>query len=335
MTSDSRLLSLLGLFASGRTFTAAELSEQFGVTARTIRRDIAGLRELGYIISSVPGAAGGYRAESRTLLPPLQFEAGEALSTALGLALLRGAGLSTADASSATAKIRGMLPAAMRETVGAIGTTVSVLPGHEPEVDHAAVVTAASAIASRVLLTFTYTKMRARARSRSDETSTREHSGADHGERALRERRVEPVRLVVLGAHWYLYAWDLGRGDWRVFRLDRMHEVHATTFGFPPRDHPDAEAAVRAAVTSAAYPHRVVLRVAAAPAEAQRWFPSRAVTITEADGGCLIEFGVESFDWAAASAAQIPIDFRVVDPPEMVDAVARLRDRMAGVVEHH
>lgn len=317
MTAESRLLSLLGLFASGRLYTASALAAHFGVTARTIRRDITVLRELGYVIASVPGAAGGYRAESRTLLPPLQFEAGEALSTAIGLALLRGAGLSTADAASAAAKIRGMLPPHMRETVTAIGTAVSVLPGHEPEVDHSAVVAVASAIASAVLLTFTYAKSRRRE---------------DPGAEAPCERRVEPVQLVVLGAHWYLYAWDRDRADWRVFRLDRMRDVHATTFGCPPRDHPDAEAAVRAAVTSAAYPHRVVLEVDAPVAEAQSWFPTRSVTISAVPEGCLVEFGVENLDWAAAVAAHIPAPFRVVEPPEMVAALRRLRDRVDRAV---
>src|SRR5699024_6716007 len=101
MPGDARLLSLLSAFASGRTFSAAELAADFAVTARTIRRDIAELRALGYIIASVPGTTGGYRAESRTMLPPLQLESGEALATAVGLTLLRGSGLNTPHADSA------------------------------------------------------------------------------------------------------------------------------------------------------------------------------------------------------------------------------------------
>src|SRR5699024_6642958 len=110
MPGKARLLSLLGTFASGRTFSAAELAADFAVTARTIRRDIAELRALGYIIASVPGTAGGYRAESRTMLPPLQLGSGEALATAVGLALLRGAGLNTPHADSAARKLSEMLP---------------------------------------------------------------------------------------------------------------------------------------------------------------------------------------------------------------------------------
>lgn len=315
MTADSRLLSLLGMLASGRTYSATELAAHFGVTARSIRRDITNLRQLGYVIESTPGAAGGYRAHSRTVLPPLQLETGEALATALGLALLNGAGLGTSNAESATAKLRGMLPSAMRETIGDIGTAVSVLAGHEPGVDMAAVMTTASAISSRSVLTFDHVKRKPRGSSRT--TSM--------------ERRVEPVQLVVLGAHWYLYAWDLTRSDWRVFRLDRMSQVHETTFAFAPRDHPGAEAAVSSAVTTDVYRHTVVLEVDATVDETKAWFPTRTATVTETEGGAHIEFGVEDLGWAAVITAATPVEFRVIEPPELLDALRDLGERATRV----
>lgn len=312
MTADSRLLSVLGMLAAGRTYSATELAARFGVTPRSIRRDIASLRELGYVIESLPGAAGGYRAQSRTVLPPLQLETGEALATAVGLALLNGAGLGTAHANSATAKLRAMLPPTMRETIGDISTAVSVLPGHEPGVDMTAVMTTTSAIASCNVLTFTHEKRRP--------------TGS-----ATTRRRVEPVRMVVLGAHWYLYAWDLTRADWRVFRLDRMSDVHKTTFAFVPRNHPDAEAAVSSAVTTNAYRHTVILGVDATAAEAEAWFPTRTATITETDEGARVEFGVEDLTWAAVITAATPVDFRVIEPPELLTALRELGERATRV----
>ena len=333
MTADSRLLSLLGMFASGRTYSAPELAAQFDVTPRSIRRDVMSLRELGYVIESIPGAAGGYRAQSRTVLPPLQLEAGEALATAVGLELLNGAGMATADAESAAAKLRGMLPPSMRETIGNIGAAVSVLPGHEPGVDVGAVMTTASAIASRTILTFTYAKNNGRQpRSSSDDSD--QSNKATH----LAHRRVEPVRMVVLGAHWYLYAWDQERTDWRVFRLDRMSEVHATTFAFETRTHPDAEAAVSSAVTTAAYRHTVVLHVEATVEETKSWFPTRTATITELPEAAgvgtraRVEFGVDDLMWAAVVTAATPVNYQVIEPPELLDALAELgrRAQQAG-----
>ena len=351
MTSESRLLSLLGMFAPGRSYSATELAAHFGVTPRSIRRDVTSLRRLGYVIESIPGAAGGYRAGSRTLLPPLQLETGEALATAVGLALLNGFGLGTANADSATVKLRGMLPPEMRETIGDISTAVSVLPGHEPGIDIAAVIATASAISSRSVLTFSYAKRRPAGFDRGDSAS-RPHDQVSNPhdqasvpqDSAMRtqydasstrassragamERRVEPVRMVVLGAHWYLYAWDLGRSDWRVFRLDRMSEVHETTFAFAPRNHPDAEAAVSSAVTTAAYRHTVILQVEASVAEAKSWFPTRTATISEDEDGARVEFGVEDLAWAAVITAATPVPFRIVEPPELLTALQDLGER--------
>lgn len=329
MTADSRLLSLLGMFASGRTYSARELAAQFRVTPRSIRRDITSLRRLGYVIESIPGAAGGYRAQSRTVLPPLQLETGEALATAVGLALLNGAGLGTVNADSATVKLRGMLPPAMRETIGDISDAVSVLPGHEPGVDMAAVMTSASAITSRAILTFTHAKRTPLG----PEQAASGHDRAASTRAEAMERRVEPVRMVVLGAHWYLYAFDLDRGDWRVFRLDRMSQVHETTFAFAPRNHPDAEAAVRSAVTTAAYRHTVILHVAASVTEVESWFPTRSATITKVEDGARIEFGVEDLRWAAVITAATPVDFRVVEPPELLTKLRDLAKRAARAGE--
>lgn len=355
--SETRLLSLLGMFASGRVFTAAELAERFDVTPRTIRRDIASLREIGYVIGSVPGAEGGYRAESTTVLPPLQLESGEALSTAVGLALLRGAGLSTANADSATEKLRGMLPADMRATVLDIGTAVSVLPGHAPGIDLGAVIALASAIASRAVVTFDHRKGRAPSAEAvgSGEGSTTGAAGTADGlvtgaagtagavdaptagvapdRQELEGRRVEPVRLVVLGAHWYLYAWDLDRADWRSFRLDRMSAVHATTFTFAHRPHPDAEAAVSSAVTTSAYRHTVVLRAQVTVEEAKDWFPTRSATITEVADGVRIEFGVDDLRWAAVMATATPGDVEVIEPAELRDELRTLGERARRIAE--
>jgi len=61
------------------------------------------------------------------------------------------------------------------------------------------------------------------------------------------DRCVEPFRLVPLGRRWYLVAWDPARGDWRVFRLDRVTGPRAAGGRFAPRRLPadDAAAFVR------------------------------------------------------------------------------------------
>ena len=51
-------------------------------------------------------------------------------------------------------------------------------------------------------------------------------------------RSVEPHRLVSLGRRWYLVAYDLDRGDWRSFRVDRITAPTTTGARFRQRKLP-------------------------------------------------------------------------------------------------
>ncbi|MFY4719412.1 aminotransferase class I/II-fold pyridoxal phosphate-dependent enzyme [Streptomyces sp. LaBMicrA B280] len=61
LAASARLLGLLSLLSSRPSWTCAELARSLKVTDRTVRRDIARLRELGYSVDSEAGPWGGYR----------------------------------------------------------------------------------------------------------------------------------------------------------------------------------------------------------------------------------------------------------------------------------
>src|SRR5258705_9849256 len=65
LSTSSRLLQLISLLSTRPSWTAGELAERVEVTERTVRRDIAKLRDLGYGVDSDPGPWGGYRLGSR------------------------------------------------------------------------------------------------------------------------------------------------------------------------------------------------------------------------------------------------------------------------------
>ena len=90
-------------------------------------------------------------------------------------------------------------------------------PGSPPALDAAVLTTIATACRDREQLRFDYTGQ--------DGTSS--------------YRIVEPYRLARAGSHWYLYAWDTDRRDWRTFRADRIRPRSPNGPQFARRDSPD------------------------------------------------------------------------------------------------
>ncbi|MEU1025034.1 helix-turn-helix domain-containing protein, partial [Streptomyces sp. NPDC005904] len=55
LETSARLLRLLSLLQAHREWSGADLADRLGVTARTVRRDVDRLRELGYPVHASPG----------------------------------------------------------------------------------------------------------------------------------------------------------------------------------------------------------------------------------------------------------------------------------------
>ena len=87
MRRKSRLFALAEALRARRTgVTAAELAERFGVTLRTIYRDLEALQDAGLPLRADRGRGGGYALDKAYQLPPVNFNAREA---ALLVALAR------------------------------------------------------------------------------------------------------------------------------------------------------------------------------------------------------------------------------------------------------
>lgn len=79
MRRTERLFALAELLRGRRTgVTADELAERFGVTIRTIYRDLDSLRAADLPLTAERGPGGGYALERSYTLPPVNFTAREA-----------------------------------------------------------------------------------------------------------------------------------------------------------------------------------------------------------------------------------------------------------------
>src|SRR5919198_3266560 len=81
----TRLLTVLDLLQSRPNITAAQLAERLQVNARSARRYIVMLQDLGIPVEAERGRAGGYSLRPGYKLPPLMWTEDEALAITLGL----------------------------------------------------------------------------------------------------------------------------------------------------------------------------------------------------------------------------------------------------------
>lgn len=315
-TTTARLLQLLGLLQAQAVWTGEDLADRLGVTTRSVRRDIDRLRELGYPVQSSRGTGGGYQLGAGRALPPLLLDQDEAVAVAVCLRLAAGgtvAGVGEA-ALRTMAKLDQVMPAAIRAHVAAVQEATITVDYQAATVDSDALLALARAVREHHQARFDYI--------------------ARDG--AASYRRVEPYRLIATGRRWYLMAFDLDREDWRSFRLDRMAEVRASTFGFTPREAPDAEEYIRRSVHSG-WEYEATVRLQCALGEVEEYVARWGTLSAVDDARCDLRVGAHNLDAMAWWLLRLPHDFEVLDNVELVAAYRRLATRtaqLAGTASH-
>jgi predicted DNA-binding transcriptional regulator YafY len=300
--TSSRTLRLLSLLQTHRFWPGPELADRLGVSARTLRRDVDRLRELGYPVDAHRGTEGGYQLAAGATLPPLVVDDDEAVALAVGMqAVAQGAvpGIEEAGVRALTKVVQVMPPRLRRRVEALRAVTTAPTWNTAPPLDPDVLTTLAQACRDDERIEFGYTTYA--------------------GDRAT--RFAEPHRLVPLGRRWYLVAYDLHRHDWRSFRLDRIEGPRRVGARFRPRALPTEDAAqfVRAGIRSIPATYRVEVLVHA-PAERLRPQLGRWAEITEVDAEtCELCMTTDALAWPAMALGMTGAEFEVREPPELVD----------------
>lgn len=312
-STSSRTLRLLSLLQTHRYWSGTELADRLDVSLRTLRRDIDRLRELGYPVQADRGVGGGYQLAPGAALPPLVLDDEEAVALAVGLLAGAGGSLSgIAEASvRALAKVVQVMPQSLRRRVEALRSATSAPPWSDavPPADPAALVVLAQAC-------------------RDDERVAFGYQAADG---TASDRRVEPRQLVSAGRRWYLLGYDLTRGDWRIFRLDRIQRPVGTGARFRQRDVPGDDPATyvrrRLDRVDELTPVTAVIR---ADTEDVRRRLGRWVRVTELSRGrCRLEMDAAGLEWAALALGTSGGSVISVQPPELADLLTDWSGRFA------
>jgi predicted DNA-binding transcriptional regulator YafY len=199
----SRLLSILILLQLRERLTAEALAAEFGVSVRTVYRDIDELSAAGIPVQADRGPGGGFQLLDgyRTRLTGLTAAEAEALLM-IGLpGPAQALGLGSA-AAGARAKLLASLPTPSLAGAGRLGARFHLDPVDwyraAAPVDHLPALARAVLAEQRVAITY--------------ESWTR-----------TRDWRIEPLGLVLKAGAWYVVA-DAGQGP-RTFRVSNVRAL--------------------------------------------------------------------------------------------------------------
>ena len=190
--------------SGSRGSSAERLAREFGVSVRTVKRDLAALENSGAPIWSRPGPGGGYGLAAGASLPPVS------LSPAQAVALL--AAVSAAPdapygdlAAAGIRKILDVLDPKTRARADELAGRVWVdaLPSTSRVIRSAL----EEAMAEQRVIRIRYTS----------------------GDGVTTTRDVEPVLFASRNGQWYLVGWCRLRNAMRWFTMSRIERASVTT----------------------------------------------------------------------------------------------------------
>lgn len=264
----NRLLEITLILMNRGTVTARELADRFGVSARTIYRDIDVLSGAGVPVYTCKGSNGGIHLMEDYSLNKAIVSEHEADSLMLALKTLQATRFPELNATL------DKLGALFKKSTQNDWVHVDFSPwGSEPNYENK-FVNIKMAILNRKVIKFDYL--------------------SSLGEKTT--RTVEPLQLVYKGQAWYLLGWCRSREDLRMFRISRMKNMTLMQDGFTPRSL-ESQAETKASPADPPDITRAVLRFR--PEIMYRVYDDYDEdSITRnADGTCDVEMTVPEDEW--------------------------------------
>jgi predicted DNA-binding transcriptional regulator YafY len=304
----TRLLTVLELLQSRGQMSSTELAERLEVDARTVRRYIMLLQDIGIPIEAEMGRHGGYALRPGFKLPPMMFTNDEALALILGLLAVRGLGLTTPSAAieGATAKLYRVLPEALRDPIQAMqNALVFDVPVPNQWVQASVLVELGQAVHDAYQVRMVYQK--------DDE---------------LTERTVDPYGLVNHEGTWYLIGYCHLREGIPNFRLDRIAQVERLPETFTPPPDFDALAYLIQSIQTIPDDWDVEIILKTSHEKAAQAIPIGFGKLEPHSDGVLFRTSVDNLDWFARYLVGLGFPVTVCQPPELRAAFERLSEEI-------
>jgi predicted DNA-binding transcriptional regulator YafY len=208
MMKIDRLLQIVICLLNNKTVTAKQLAGRFKVSVRTIQRDMDSISLAGIPLTANLGSQGGY-----SLLPAFKLQNHFVKKEDFQIIIMALKSLSTSYKSGQLEGILDKYLTLADNSAPSIYLDYGVTreDNRVQQLNHVL----EHAVSAFREITFTYRNV--------------------HG--TLSDRRARPLALRFKWYAWYLFALDVGKNDYRTFKVARMDSLIMTETAFtPPKD---------------------------------------------------------------------------------------------------
>ena len=324
-TEISRLLKIHHAIASGERPTVAYLVELCGIGVRSIKRDIAMLKEELHAPIAVSRTKGeeGYYYERPFRLAPEPFSDQEMLALSMALQIAE-----TFYNSPFVPAIKGALEKLRHVQVDVGCQSGSEVAGHvslmaepappEDIKDTIHFNDLLSAIEKKRKVRMTYYTM-----SRDQET----------------ERVIDPYHLYHYDGLWYVYAHCHLRGENRDFAINRIRTLTLLPTTFTPPSHEAIQAQLNmrfANITDEPVTVSIWFdKVTARRIRERIWHPSQHIEVNEKDSSCVLTMTVTGLDTVTRWLLSFGKHARPLSPKRFVTRIRHEVDAMVKCWQQH
>lgn len=209
----SRLTAIITLLQTKRILTATEISKKFGVSIRTIYRDIRALEDAGIPIFTEEGR--GYSLVDDYRMPPVMFTEAEAnaLITAEQLILKNKDASFVKEYTDAVNKVKAILRSTTKDKAELLSKRIVFRQNTRQDRTSNYLSSLQMALTNFNLVEITYYSPE------NEQNAT---------------RSIEPFAIYSTQENWLLIAWCRLRKDFRAFRLDRIQSLTIRADKFEP-----------------------------------------------------------------------------------------------------
>jgi predicted DNA-binding transcriptional regulator YafY len=203
----NRLLELTLILLNKKNVTAGELAERFGVSARTIYRDIDELSSAGVPVFTSKGSGGGIALLENYALNRTMLNEHERDSLLVALKTLQATKYPEIDA------ILEKIGAVFNNAAAQDWVQIEFSPWGSGPNDENKFTNIKRAILECKVTVFDYI----------------------NADGILSRRHVEPMLLIFKGQGWYVWSWCRMKQAFRMFRISRIRELNVTEETFTRR----------------------------------------------------------------------------------------------------